>query len=427
MFKILEFNLSSQKHRFLPLSLVKLTGVIFKIQTYWTDIRHRTPSIIPPTLFSLVFVIVMASITMDIDPNVSLHLESSSSDGAVSFQPVKTNLEDFSRCFTVDLRDFSGTVTFHVRDIEAAGRKRKRVSDSNSNCSSNTETNTETNSNSNGTGKVVLNSVTPFHSSKKNQKQQPKSFSALTPQFGQTSPSSTQTQTTVLLHTDDVIQRQSQRSQRHLNLNLGFTDKNNDGSASDNDGNASENTYESSSNIINAEATAALKDSSPIRTTNATQLTLPPAKRWAHTATLIPAHGNSLLVYGGQNENGRILSDIFLYDVDLSSWSRPQNCDGLPRCWHSCTYVPQREVLVVFGGVSVGIDNKEEITDMTMLFDTDMMLWYPAETNGVRPVGRSGHSAALLGKQVLIFGGIKKSGRMQNSIAMLDVETWGWR
>jgi len=132
-------------------------------------------------------------------------------------------------------------------------------------------------------------------------------------------------------------------------------------------------------------------------------------------------------VYGGQNENGRILSDIFLYDVDLSSWSRPQNCDGLPRCWHSCTYVPQREVLVVFGGVSVGIDNKEEITDMTMLFDTDMMLWYPAETNGVRPVGRSGHSAALLGKQVLIFGGIKKSGRMQNSIAMLDVETWGWR
>jgi hypothetical protein len=63
-----------------------------------------------------------------------------------------------------------------------------------------------------------------------------------------------------------------------------------------------------------------------------------PYDRWGHTMTLIDE--DRLLVYGGQtfdkNENKIMtLADLHVYDMSKHVWSRPINCEGMPRCWVS--------------------------------------------------------------------------------------------
>jgi hypothetical protein len=63
-----------------------------------------------------------------------------------------------------------------------------------------------------------------------------------------------------------------------------------------------------------------------------------PCDRWGHTMTLI--EDDRLLVYGGQtfdkNENKiTTLADLHVYDMTKKIWSRPVNCEGMPRCWVS--------------------------------------------------------------------------------------------
>lgn len=66
-----------------------------------------------------------------------------------------------------------------------------------------------------------------------------------------------------------------------------------------------------------------------------------PCDRWGHTMTLID--GNRLLVYGGQSFSDKdgcsiTLSDLHVYDMNKNSWSKPINCEGMPRCWVSFDY-----------------------------------------------------------------------------------------
>jgi hypothetical protein len=63
-----------------------------------------------------------------------------------------------------------------------------------------------------------------------------------------------------------------------------------------------------------------------------------PCARWGHTMNLID--GNKILVYGGQaydekeNKN-KTMKDLHVYDMEKRTWSKPLNCEGMPRCWVS--------------------------------------------------------------------------------------------
>ncbi|GMH78995.1 hypothetical protein TL16_g08001 [Triparma laevis f. inornata] len=156
----------------------------------------------------------------------------------------------------------------------------------------------------------------------------------------------------------------------------------------------------------------------------------PPHPRWGHTTTMID--NDRIIVYGGQcvEEDGEvIMADLIMYDLEKREWEKPLNCDGVPRQWHTSTYIPERQLLIAFGGETsfeMGGKSKTEITDQTMVLDVDMMLWYPPSENGDVPNGRNGHSATLLpGGELVIFGG-NKNGRFQSSFAYLDTNSWSW-
>jgi N-acetylneuraminic acid mutarotase len=138
-----------------------------------------------------------------------------------------------------------------------------------------------------------------------------------------------------------------------------------------------------------------------------------------------------LLVYGGQTmKAGRAqtLRDVYLYDIVDKSWTRPVNCEGLDRQWHSATYLPSQQLLLCFGGEALTKSGKTKMTDQVMVLDTDIMLWYPPSVSGDIPSGRSGHSATHLPatNELVVFGGVCDS-KWLRSVSVLNTQTWQWR
>ena len=82
--------------------------------------------------------------------------------------------------------------------------------------------------------------------------------------------------------------------------------------------------------------------------------------------------------------------------------------------------------MICFGGESVNPKTLRTTTaDEVMVLDTEIMLWYPPSVTGDVPSGRSGHSASLLGSDLVVFGGVKGS-KFQSSLYVLDTARWKW-
>jgi hypothetical protein len=156
-----------------------------------------------------------------------------------------------------------------------------------------------------------------------------------------------------------------------------------------------------------------------------------PTPRWGQTMTMIDH--SRIIVYGGQaddteTDETKTMSDLHVYDVSNRSWSKPVNCEGVPRQWHSATFLPERQLLISFGGESANPKTgKISTTDQVMVLDTEIMLWYPPSVSGQVPSGRSGHTASLLPNtnELVVFGGVKGA-KWLNSAAVLDTIRWKW-
>jgi hypothetical protein len=112
----------------------------------------------------------------------------------------------------------------------------------------------------------------------------------------------------------------------------------------------------------------------------------PPA-RWGYTMTCLDDDKDhpKVLVYGGQTvtEDSEVVThgDIHVYDVATESWSKPVHCEGVDRQWHSATFVPERQLLIAFGGEAPDKSSKKNTGKMSsmnqvMVLDTEIMLWY---------------------------------------------------
>ena len=111
-----------------------------------------------------------------------------------------------------------------------------------------------------------------------------------------------------------------------------------------------------------------------------------------------------------------------------SHWSKPINCESLPRTWHSATYLEEKNILLVFGGERNIAGTPEVLADI-MVLDTEIFLWYPPAVSGKPPSPRAGHSASLIHQEgsalVVVFGGVRGR-KWQNSLHVLDTERWHW-
>ncbi|KAG5184824.1 hypothetical protein JKP88DRAFT_313869 [Tribonema minus] len=108
-----------------------------------------------------------------------------------------------------------------------------------------------------------------------------------------------------------------------------------------------------------------------------------------------------------------------------AAWTSPVNCAAQPRAWEASCFLADKNLLVTFGGER-GSDGDIECLDDIMVLDTEIFLFYPPATSGKPPSARSGHTAAILGKDVVVFGGARGS-KWQNNLYALDTDRWQWR
>ncbi len=103
------------------------------------------------------------------------------------------------------------------------------------------------------------------------------------------------------------------------------------------------------------------------------QGTIAPCRRWGQTMTMIDHR--RLIVYGGQTiekDAAKPLADLFVYDIMDGEWTQPMNCDGVARTWHTANFLPERQLLLCFGGeVLDKTTGKLLTTDQVMVLDTE--------------------------------------------------------
>ncbi|XP_793170.5 uncharacterized protein LOC588391 [Strongylocentrotus purpuratus] len=125
--------------------------------------------------------------------------------------------------------------------------------------------------------------------------------------------------------------------------------------------------------------------------------------RMGHTATFDPEL-NSVFVFGG-SKNLRWFNDMHILDLGTMKWSLVEAAGVAPtRAYHSATFF--RKELYVFGGVYPNPDPQPDgCSNDVVIFNPESESWYKPVTMGTKPKARSGHSATLLGDQLVIFGG----------------------
>ena len=89
----------------------------------------------------------------------------------------------------------------------------------------------------------------------------------------------------------------------------------------------------------------------------------------------------------------RELSLLLLVHLDVYQFTHRfpyrMNCDGVARTWHSANFLPERQLLLCFGGEKLDEKNGKLVTtDEVMVLDTEIMLWYPPQVSGQKPSGR---------------------------------------
>ncbi|XP_059471046.1 host cell factor 1-like isoform X2 [Neocloeon triangulifer] len=173
-----------------------------------------------------------------------------------------------------------------------------------------------------------------------------------------------------------------------------------------------------------------------------------PCPRLGHSFTLI---GNKVFLFGGlandsddpKNNIPRYLNDLFTLELRSNSavaWEAPTTFGQSPPPRESHTGVAYSDLksgkssLVVYGGMS-GC----RLGDLWFL-DVDTMTWSKPEVSGIPPLPRSLHSATLIGKRMLVFGGWvplvmddpklpathEKEWKCTNTLASLDLEKMAW-
>ncbi|XP_064603068.1 uncharacterized protein LOC135468634 [Liolophura sinensis] len=128
-----------------------------------------------------------------------------------------------------------------------------------------------------------------------------------------------------------------------------------------------------------------------------------PELRMGHTATFDPMV-RCIYVYGG-SKNLKWFRDIYTLDLDNWKWQLMKvNGKAPTRAYHTTTLY--RHELWIFGGVYPRPNPQPDgCSDELHIFSPVMENWYSPIVTGDKPLARSGHSATLIGDQLVVFGG----------------------
>jgi len=132
-----------------------------------------------------------------------------------------------------------------------------------------------------------------------------------------------------------------------------------------------------------------------------------PVDREGHTASVV---GSCVYVFGGtwtdEEESTIYLNDLHCLDTTSLSWSRPAAACSAPieREGHTAATIGSR--IFIFGGTWVDDeDNSIYLNDLYALQTEGHPTWSQPASSGEPPIPREGHTASVVGTQMVVFGG----------------------
>lgn len=110
----------------------------------------------------------------------------------------------------------------------------------------------------------------------------------------------------------------------------------------------------------------------------------------------------------------------------VMAWSRPTTEAAPPKArgGHTATLVGTD--LVVFGGHSSTGSGTFTYYDDTFALNLENNTWHKVRTGGDKPSARYGHTASLVGQRIYVFGGRGEDGAVFKDLYFLDTSSWCW-
>ncbi|WJX13978.1 G protein alpha subunit [Trifolium repens] len=149
-----------------------------------------------------------------------------------------------------------------------------------------------------------------------------------------------------------------------------------------------------------------------------------PSPRAFHVAVSIDCH---MFIFGGRS-GGQRLGDFWVLDTDIWQWSELTGFGDLPspRDFAAASSIGNRKI-VMYGGW----DGKKWLSDVYVL-DTISLEWTELSVSGTLPQPRCGHTATMVEKRLLVYGGRGGGGPIMGDLWALkglideEIETPGW-
>jgi len=150
-----------------------------------------------------------------------------------------------------------------------------------------------------------------------------------------------------------------------------------------------------------------------------------PRARYMHSAALCEG---KLIIFGG-SDGKKSLNDVNILDVGTMLWSQPKCLGEVPMGLqtHTCTIVGQQ--LYMVGGMSVSLDDEGhsfiKYSSDVYTLDTTSMEWQRLRRRGEVPTGRGYHAAAVVGNFLVLLGGWSGQLESVDTISTLDLDGLG--
>jgi hypothetical protein len=149
-----------------------------------------------------------------------------------------------------------------------------------------------------------------------------------------------------------------------------------------------------------------------------------PCPRAFHIAISIDCH---MFIFGGRSSSKR-LGDFWVLDTDIWQWSELTSFGDLPspRDFAAASSIGNRKI-VMYGGW----DGKKWLSDVFVL-DTISLEWLELPVSGSLPPPRCGHTATMVEKRLLVYGGRGGGGPIMGDLWALkglieeENESPGW-
>ena len=138
-----------------------------------------------------------------------------------------------------------------------------------------------------------------------------------------------------------------------------------------------------------------------------------------------------IYIFGGKSKyigNGSISNDFYVLIIgnDPCFWRKIENVKGTkptPRYFHSMNFYEPGNFLIIHGGRN-DYNGENYALDDTFIFDLELFQWHKVHLLGIDKnsiLPRCGHSSAIVGNQLFIFGGMNNNSYIGSSMFILNL------